>query len=63
MNLCTFVTGVKRLGREVGRSSLNTAEVENEWSYNSTSPVLFVALKEGERIFRFAFTRPSGILG
>jgi hypothetical protein len=31
--------GVKQLGSEVKHSSTSTAEVENEWIYNSTPPI------------------------
>jgi hypothetical protein len=36
---------VKRTGREADHSPPSSAEVENEWSYTSTAPYLFLASK------------------
>jgi hypothetical protein len=38
-----FFLWVKRPGREADQSPPSSTEVKNEWSYNSTSPYVFIA--------------------
>jgi len=43
--------GTKRPGREVNHSPQSSAEVKNEWSYVSTSPIRFHGVERGKVCF------------
>jgi hypothetical protein len=50
-----FFDGVKRPGREPDHSSPSGAEVNNAWSYNSTSPYVFMACYLFKQMDNFTF--------